>query len=257
MKPHARRALAALATSLVLGACAAMSGSPRGLDGTAWVLASLPGHALIAEALPTARFADGRVQGSDGCNRYTAPYTSSGSSVQVGPRGASTMMACAPAVMKQAEAFMAALTKAAAFRVVDGQLELQAADGAVVATFAAQRETLAGTSWRVTAYNNGRQAVVGAKDGTALTIAFSEDGRVSGSAGCNSFSATFKQAGAKLSIGPAAATRKMCAAPAGVMEQEREFLKALETVATARAEGDRLELRTADDALAVMATRSN
>jgi heat shock protein HslJ len=35
------------------------------------------------------------------------------------------------------------------------------------------------------------------------------------------------------------------------MEQEQQFLKALETVATARQEADRLELRTADDALAV------
>jgi heat shock protein HslJ len=42
----------------------------------------------------------------------------------------------------------------------------------------------------------------------------------------------------------------MCASPAGVMEQEQQFLKALETVTTARMEGDRLELRTATGALA-------
>jgi heat shock protein HslJ len=35
------------------------------------------------------------------------------------------------------------------------------------------------------------------------------------------------------------------------MEQEQQFLKALETVASARQEGDRLELRTATDAMAV------
>jgi len=40
-----------------------------------------------------------------------------------------------------------------------------------------------------------------------------------------------------------------------VMEQEAAFLKALESVATARVEADRLELRTADGALAAMFTR--
>jgi heat shock protein HslJ len=39
------------------------------------------------------------------------------------------------------------------------------------------------------------------------------------------------------------------------MEQEQQFLKALETVATMRMEGDRFELRTADGALAVTLTK--
>jgi heat shock protein HslJ len=47
----------------------------------------------------------------------------------------------------------------------------------------------------------------------------------------------------------------MCAEPEGVMEQEQMLLAALETVATAQVEGDRLELRRADGALALSATR--
>jgi len=80
---------------------------------------------------------------------------------------------------------------------------------------------------------------------------FAPDGHVSGSAGCNNYSGTFTASGSSLRFGPAAATRKMCAQPEGVMEQEQQFLKALETVATIRQEGDRAELRTADGALAV------
>jgi len=49
----------------------------------------------------------------------------------------------------------------------------------------------------------------------------------------------------------ATATKKTCARPAGVMEQETQYLKALATAATYRMDGDRLELRTADGALAV------
>lgn len=252
-----RRIVAILAASLLLSACTAMStaDSPAGLDGTAWVLSSLPGQALAPDAGVTARFEGGRIQGTDGCNRYTVPYTATGRTLQVGPRGASTQMACPPAVTKQADAFMGALTRASAHRVEGGRLQLLAADGTVLATFDAQSEGLAGTSWRVTAYNNGRQAVVSTLAGTSLTMAFSGDGRVGGSAGCNNFTAPYTLEGQMLAIGPAAATRRMCASPERVMEQERDFLKALETVGTARFEGDRLELRTAGDQLAAVLTK--
>jgi heat shock protein HslJ len=49
----------------------------------------------------------------------------------------------------------------------------------------------------------------------------------------------------------------MCVAPEGVMEQEQQFLKALSTVATARFDGDRLELRTAEGSLAVSLVRAD
>jgi heat shock protein HslJ len=251
------RPAAALAASLLLSACTAMStaDSPAGLNGTAWVLSSLPAQALVPGTSVTARFEGGRIVGTDGCNRYTVPYTQSGRALQVGSRGAATLMACPPAVSKQAEAFMGALTRASAHRVEGGRLQLLAADGAVLATFDAQSQGLAGTSWRVISYNNGRQAVVSTITGTNLTMAFSNDGRVGGSAGCNNFNAPYTLEGQKLAIGPAAATRRMCANPERVMEQEREFLQALTTVVTARLEGDRLELRTAGGELAAILTK--
>ncbi len=43
-----------------------------------------------------------------------------------------------------------------------------------------------------------------------------------------------------------------CAEPEGIMEQEQEFLAALATAATYRIQGNMLEMRTADDALAMM-----
>lgn len=50
--------------------------------------------------------------------------------------------------------------------------------------------------------------------------------------------------------------RKMCAEPEGLMEQERRFLQALLSVASARREGDRLELRTTEGALAIALTQA-
>ena len=86
---------------------------------------------------------------------------------------------------------------------------------------------------------------------TKLTAVFGKSGSLSGFAGCNDYNATYKATAPKISIGPVASTRKHCEEPAGVSDQESSYLAALETAATYRVEGSRLELRTADGALAV------
>jgi len=257
MYPRPGLAIASVVLAGLLSACAAMSSNTDApsLEGTAWMLATLPGRTLLPGSSISLRFEAGRASGTDGCNRYTVPYTASGSTLQVGS-AASTQMACPPEVMQQARAFMASVTGASSYRVDAGQLQLLGADGAVLASLAPQAQGVAGTSWRVTGYNNGKQAVVSVLAATTLSMAFSDDGRVSGSAGCNNYSGTYQSAGSSLSFGPAATTRKMCADPQRIMEQEQQFLKALATVAIARQEGDRLELRTADGALAVSLTRA-
>jgi heat shock protein HslJ len=45
----------------------------------------------------------------------------------------------------------------------------------------------------------------------------------------------------------------MCIAPDGVMEQEAAFVAALQSAATYSMQGGRLEMRTADDAMAISA----
>lgn len=241
----------ALAT-LFFAACTSMTSAPDvpDLDGTAWVLSSLPGRALVEGTTATLRFEGGRASGTDGCNRYTTTYTADGSKLRFDAAGAATMMACEPGVMEQARAFTSSLGATRSHRIAAGQLQLLGPDDAVVASFAPQAQSLAGASWRVTGFNNGRQAVVSVLADTQLTISFAADGRVSGSAGCNNFMGTYTASGSSLKLGPAATTRKLCAQP-GVMEQEQQFLKALETVATFRQEGERAELRTEDGALAV------
>jgi heat shock protein HslJ len=88
---------------------------------------------------------------------------------------------------------------------------------------------LEGVQWEVTGYNNGRQAVVSPKIGTRLTLAF-QDGRVSGSSGCNRFHGEFKVDGNALKVGPLATTRMACEDE--LMTQERQFLRALESATT-------------------------
>ena len=87
--------------------------------------------------------------------------------------------------------------------------------------------------------------------GTEITAVFAEDGTLSGSAGCNNYTTTYTVDGDNITIGMGASTMMFCAEPEGVMDQEAQYLAALETAATYTITGDKLELRTADGALAV------
>ena len=154
--------------------------------------------------------------------------------------------------MRQAFSYISALTQATGYKVEREQLTLLDTAGKPLAAFKKQNVELSGTSWQVTSINNGKQAVTSLVKDSKLTSVFNADGKLSGSAGCNHYNASYKMAEKSLRIGTIAATRKMCAKPEGVMEQETLFLKALATVATYQVEGKRLELRTADNALAAV-----
>ena len=213
------------------------------LADSAWVLAALPGRAMLPEVSVTLRFAEGRAAGTDGCNRYSRPYKARGSTLEFGAPGISTQMACPPAISEQATAFRGALDAARTWRADADRLQLMGSEGNLLATFTAQPQGLASTTWKVVAYNNGKQAVVSVLSGTELTMQFATDGRVSGSAGCNQYTGSYTHDGSTLRFSPAAATRRMCARPEGIMEQEQQFLKSLEMVTNAMQEGDKLELR--------------
>jgi heat shock protein HslJ len=246
--------IAGLFVTLEQQAIAGPADTPS-LDGTAWILKSLGGRTPAVGATATLQFESGRVQGTDGCNRYSAPVAIQGTNITIGPHAATTNMACLPDIMKQADGFMAALTSAARYRVSGGDLSLLGGDGALLATFAPQPQSLAGSSWQATGINNGKDAVVSVLSGTNVTVTFAKDGKAAGSAGCNNYTSRYQEGGGALTFTAVAATRRICVTP-GVMEQEQSFLKALESVATMRIEGEGLELRTKDGALAVSLQRS-
>jgi len=252
------RVIGLIASSAVLLASCASTNTvpePRSLDGSAWLLSSLPGRSPVPGVTPTAQFGSGRVAGTDGCNRYSLPFKAEGSTIEIGPMGPSTRMSCPEDTMVQAAAFTAALQSSRSFRAGAGTLELLDGRGAIVATLIAQARSLAGTSWNVTMINNGRQAVVGVVDGSTVTMAFDTAGRVSGTTGCNQYNAAYTTDGDGLRFSEVASTRMACADPA-VDGQEQAFLRALAAVATLHFESDRLDLRRADGELAIILKRA-
>jgi len=102
---------------------------------------------------------------------------------------------------------------------------------------------LEGVEWEVTGYNNGRQAVVGPKVGSRITVMF-RDGQVSGSSSCNRFHGSFTAQGNALTIHPLATTRMAC--EEGLMAQEQEFLSALQSATTWKIVRGMLDVHRAD-----------
>jgi heat shock protein HslJ/uncharacterized lipoprotein YbaY len=104
------------------------------LRGAEWVVADLAGRRVIERSRATLAFdADGRVSGRGSCNRYTATYALTGEGLTIA-KPASTMTACAPALMQQERLFFDLLAQVRRFSFsADGALVLHTEDGRTIA----------------------------------------------------------------------------------------------------------------------------
>ena len=80
----------------------------------------------------------------------------------------------------------------------------------------------------------------GVVDRARSTIAFDDQGRVSGSGGCNQFNGSVTIEERSLTFGPLASTRRACTG--AVMDQEDRFFVALDAARTYRYDGSYLFL---------------
>jgi heat shock protein HslJ len=90
---------------------------------------------------------------------------------------------------------------------------------------AAEHKGLAGTSWQLLQLGPN-----GALSENLPTLAFSTDGKVSGSGGCNTFTGTVTISGKTIKFGALAATKKACSDE--VNAQEAAYFNALEQAHT-------------------------
>lgn len=227
-------------------------GSDAGtLEGQPWVLTSgIDVPQDVAVAWPSATFEDGTVAGSTGCNQFSGPYTVDGDSLELGQL-ASTQMACAPPADRIEQSYLAALGRVAGWRLDREELVLSDADDAELLRYAPATPV---GEWEVTGLLRG-DASVSPLAGTTLTARFGEDGSLSGSSGCNSYTTSFTIDKGSIEIGPPAGTKKACGEPAGVMEQEAAYLAALPTAVSFRLAGSVLQLIGADGASLVTYAR--
>jgi heat shock protein HslJ len=215
-----------------------------------WILASgvdVPGW---EQTPPSATFNEETVGGSTGCNRFTAPYTVDGDTLELGTI-ASTRMACPPPANAVERAYLAALARVANWRLDGAELVLLDGEGAEVLRYLGATPV---GDWEVAAFLTG-DAVQSPLPGTTLTATFSDDEMLTGSAGCNIYRATYTTDRGQIEILPPSATEKACVAPEGVMEQEAAYLAALLTAVTYRVDGGSLALLSADGTYVVSFTR--
>ena len=102
------------------------------------------------------------------------------------------------------------------------------------------QRVLTGTEWRLVSFGSaGSEASLVA--GTTVTLKFGEDGRASGSTGCNSYSGTYQVRGDIISFGRLISTKRACL-DQNANQQEQRFLSALESATRFRLASNRLTI---------------
>jgi len=257
---HPMFARASLPDGSFLSGCCRFGNRPAGtasaLEGAPWRLVSLPGQlpaTLSALRQPASvQFDSGRVSGFNGCNTLAGSYTLNGNRLQLGSLAVNAM-ACAEPASTIESTFNRMFTGTLSYVVTGNRLSLATASGTVLGFEREAPARLAGT-WSVTGFNNGREGVVSPLVSTPITVSF-ENGAVSGRAGCNTFRGNYTMEGNRIRMGTIAATNMMCT-DNNVMTQEREFLKALQSVVRWSVQGDQLDMHRADNQRALEATRA-
>ena len=99
------------------------------LQGAEWVVEDVNGTGIIDRSRATLHFGtDRRISGKASCNTYTGEYTLTGEGLTIS-KTATTMMACAPALMRQEDLFLDVLKNVQGFTLTpDGALILHTGD---------------------------------------------------------------------------------------------------------------------------------
>jgi heat shock protein HslJ len=188
----------------------------------------------------------GKLSGSGGCNQYSAAYSVSGTGITIS-QPATTLMACEESVMQQESAYLADLTKASSYSNTPGDtLTFYDASGAVILVYKRPVDASAGRPpivgvWDLFSYNNGKGAIETVIIGSTTTADFQTDGKLSGSAGCNQYSATYTTSGsAGITITQPITTLMAC--ENNLMQQETQYLSLLQKAAKYEISGDQLTL---------------
>ncbi|MDH3539050.1 MAG: META domain-containing protein [Acidimicrobiia bacterium] len=234
-----------LAATAACGEGGESTGNP--LEGSKWEMISVREGETLMPADPanivTAVFSGGTARGYEGCNFYQLRYAVDGDSISL-DEPAITGQACEPIDReRQGDVFIQAMQAARRFVLAADNLELTDAAGAAQVVFRPATDLpLTWVAWQLVWYGGGTSPLAG----TQISLAFRDDGTLTGNAGCNSYSADYEITGDQLVIGPIAHTEMACMDPDGAMTQETDYLSTLDRVAAFTTTLTGLELLDAD-----------
>jgi heat shock protein HslJ len=215
------------------------------LAGPLWMLLGYgdAGNPTIVEpgTNVTVQFAeDNSLSGSGGCNSFFGPYELTGDQIKIGPLG-STMMACENGMTQEAivtsaleQAYKIAFT-------AQGRLEISydsASSFEKKLVFSISQKSLVDTLWVLEAFGDPAKPST-PETGTITTAQFSEDGILSGMAGCNNYTSSYVAKDGSMTIQMPASTMRACTKG---MEQEATYLQALTNAESYSIQGTTLEI---------------
>lgn len=233
----------------VLGSC---QGS--GLPGTGWGLETLGGTPALNGVEVTLTFDEDLAYGFAGCNPYSAAYQVQAEYLTF-DLSIISQMTCPPAVMEQETLYLTALGRVSTFQVnAESQLVFFDPNGHSLAVFSSLVPTLlTDKNWFVTVINDGSGKLTSPLAGSQILANFTTNNIVFGDTGCNQYSSSYQLGGTgKMTIQPAAVTLNTC--DQSLMEQETNYLAALQQVARYSLGMNTLELRSAEGGLLVRFT---
>jgi heat shock protein HslJ len=235
------------------------------LSGALWLLVSLgdvnnpqppvQGSNFAAQFSRIPGAPSGVLTGTTGCNEYTAAFTASTDEMKINLPVSTGNKSCAPGLSEQEELYFLALNNATTYRISGNTLvipydsEKQALVFEGTQLESAERPpltTLHGTTWYLW-YMDNTPITPGTSIYAQITI--NDDGAsgtMSGSAGCNSYVATFGQ---DLGVQTSLNAHKTCTRPAGIMDQEGTYLNMLSRAFGYWQTGDQLILNTGQGVL--------
>lgn len=220
------------------------------LDASASSLGKLTGKQ------PTLDFTDdGKVSGQGPCNRFHGLYRVIDGKVEIKSL-AQTQMACEPDVMTAETAYHKALEATHAVDATDRKAIVLTAGGAKLTFRAQDRAAKIAGLWEIeqVAKSGALSLVI---DGTHPTLQFGTDHTLLVRGLCNNLNTTWSIDGPTITIKPGASTRKSCASPAGIMDQEHLVETALEGSKVVTVDGDTLTLGDDKGASLIVARRGD
>jgi heat shock protein HslJ len=220
-------------------------------------VATVTGHELVDGTSITLAFADGQVNVEAGCNHLFGSYSLDGTTLVVDDLGG-TEMGCDQPLMDQDAWISAFLADRPTVELTGGEATALTAGATTLTLTRPTPEPpaeLVGPTWTldtILAGTGPEGTAASVPTGVTATITFEADGTYGVSAGCNSGSGTWAEAGAGIyQIDPPALTRRRCADEA--MDVEGAVVAVLDGEVSASLEADRLTLESDDAGLSFLA----
>ncbi len=183
---------------------------------------------------------EGFLRGSAGCNAYATTCNANGETLDIGIVDVTQTFCSRPTgIMQQEATYLSMLKQADTYEIDENHLVIRDNEGNTILIFESARSEafisltgkLTGRAWHLRRLADDAGDMVPALSQGTVTAVFSEDGHLSGAAGCNWYGTYYRLEGDRLFLEDIAYTDFYCSTPEGILQQERQYFSLLNRVA--------------------------